>query len=354
MTGLQVSTSFQKKLLENKGNSFGISLTFYSVKLELMFNFSETNIKEFQTISVCWDPLMNDMDTETAWNVIGKLGKDLADVLSAIANEKRLQILTALLHRPRLFSELRELTGLGKTALSHHLALLVKTGVILQKSRGRYEVSSDGQSMLTAISTAYLDSQRRHELKSVRTARYIEKIYAERKEKEIEDLFVQVVELEPMRVASVRAFSTTPERDAWEKLRAWAEPQGLLADLDNHPVFGFNNPNPSPGQKEYGYEFWIRMGTLFKGEGEIAAKDVDGGLFAVTSCKLGEEIESEFVKEHGFLESWKKLVDWVILSEKYEMDESRQCLEKARNPGAPEVDLVLDLYQPIKEVQKPS
>jgi len=45
-------------------------------------------------------------------------------------------------------------------------------------------------------------------------------------------------------------------------------------------------------------------------------------------------------------------VDWVILSEKYEMDRSRQCLEKAHDPNASEKDLVLDLYQPIKEVKR--
>jgi hypothetical protein len=32
------------------------------------------------------------------------------------------------------------------------------------------------------------------------------------------------------------------ERDAWEKLRAWAEPKGLHEDLENHPVFGFTIP----------------------------------------------------------------------------------------------------------------
>ncbi len=297
---------------------------------------------------------MVDLDTETAWNVTGKYGKELAVVLGALANEKRLRVLSALLVRPRLFSELRELTGLGKTALSHHMGLLVKTNIVNQKSRGRYEINSDGQAILTAISSTYLESDRFEELKSTRTARYIEKIYAKRKEKEIEDLFVEVVELEPMRVASVRAFSESPENDAWEKLQAWAEPQGLLDDLITHPVFGFNNPNPSPGQKEYGYEFWIRMGANFKGEGEIEAKDYDGGLFAVTTCRLWEEMHSEFGKEHGFLESWKKLMDWIILSEKYEMDESRQCLEKAQNPKASEKGLVLELYQPIKEVQKPS
>ena len=298
---------------------------------------------------------MNDMESETAWNVTGKLGKDVAAVLGALANAKRLRILSALLVRPRLFSELREFSKLGKTALSHHLNLLVKVDVIKQVGRGQYEITEDGHSMLTSISSAYLDSDRYEKLKSTRTKRYIERIYALRQEKEIEDLFVQVIELEPMRVASVRAFSESPENDAWEKLRAWAEPQGLLDDLNKHPVFGFNNPNPSPGQKEYGYEFWIRMGAHFQGDNEIEAKDYDGGLFAVTTCKPWDEIHSDFAKEHGpFLESWKKLIDWVILSEKYETDESRQCLEKAHDPNAPFKDLVLDLYQPVKEVQKPS
>lgn len=297
---------------------------------------------------------MNNTDTETAWNVTGKLAKDLAVILGALANEKRLRVLSALLIRPRLFSELRDLTQLRKTALSHHLGLLLKADVIKQQGRGQYEISYDGQALLEAISATYLESDRYEELKSTRIARYIEKIYAQRKEKEIEDLFVQVVELEPMRVASVRVFSESPENDAWVKLRAWAEPQGLLDDLITHPVFGFNNPDPSPGQKEYGYEFWIRMGANFKGEDEIEAKDYDGGLFAVTTCRLWEEMHSEFGKEHGFMESWKKLMDWIILNEKYEIDESRQCLEKARNPGASEKELVLELYQPIKEVQKPS
>ena len=53
---------------------------------------------------------------------------------------------------------------------------------------------------------------------------------------------VRIVKLEPMRVASVRAISETPERDAWEKVRTWAEPKGLLADIEKHPIFGFNNP----------------------------------------------------------------------------------------------------------------
>jgi DNA-binding transcriptional ArsR family regulator len=320
-----------------------------------MFNFPETNKKDYSNLPTCCDLLMNDMKSETAWNVTGKLGKDVAVVLGALANAKRLRILSALLVRPRLFSELRGFSNLSKTALSHHLSLLVKADVIKQAGRGRYEITEDGQSMLISISSTYLDSDRYEKMRSTRTKRYIEKIYALRQEKEIEDLFVQVIELEPMRVASVRVFSESPENDAWEKLHAWAEPQGLLDDQINHPVFGFNNPNPSPGQKEYGYEFWIRVGAYFKGENEIEAKDYDGGLFAVTTCKPWVEIHSDFAKEHGpFLVSWKKLMDWVILSEKYEIDNSRQCLEKPHDQTVSFKDLVLDLYQPIKEVQKPS
>jgi DNA-binding transcriptional ArsR family regulator len=295
---------------------------------------------------------MNDSDTETAWNVTGKLGKDLAIVLGALSNQKRLRVLSALLIRPRLFSELRKLTGLGKTALSHHLGSLLKADIIKQTGRGQYEISPDGQALLEVISSTYLESSRYEQLESTRTKRYIEKIYAQRKEKEIEDLFVQVVELEPMRVASVRAFSASPEVDAWKKMRAWAYPQGLLDDYNKHPVFGFNDPNPAPGQSEYGYRFWIRMGAHFKGEDEIEAEDYEGGLFVVTTCKPWEEMQSDFGKKHGFLESWKKLVDWVILSEKYEIDKSRQCLEKPHDQDVPFEELELDLYQPIKEVKR--
>lgn len=158
---------------------------------------------------------------------------------------------------------------------------------------------------------------------------------------------VEIVELEPMQVASVQAISETPEHDAWEKMRTWAEPKGLLEDLEKHPVFGFNNPDPSPGQKEYGYEFWIRVGPGIEPEGEIKIKEYQGGLYAVTVCNLKEEIESEFFRKEGYLESWKKIVDWVK-SSKYEFG-SHQCLEKAHDPGASEEKLILDIYCPIRK-----
>ncbi len=151
------------------------------------------------------------------------------------------------------------------------------------------------------------------------------------------DLDVRVVRLEPMRVASVRAISIAPERDAWKKMRAWAEPKGLLRDVDKHPVFGFNNPSPFPGRKEYGYEFWIRVDPDAESEGEIEVKDVGGGLYAVTTCNELATIS----------EAYEKLWRWVQ-SSKYQWRLTHE-LEKPQNPGAAEGEIVLDLYLPIEE-----
>jgi DNA gyrase inhibitor GyrI len=163
----------------------------------------------------------------------------------------------------------------------------------------------------------------------------------------VSEMEVRIVTLEPMRVASVRAQSKSPENEAWEKMRAWAEPRGLLGDVKKHPVFGFNNPDPSPDREDYGYEFWIRVGQDIEPEGEVEIRDFAGGLYAVTTCRLLEEIESDLTKEIGYMGAWKKLADWVKDS-RYEFGR-HQPLEKAQNPGASMEELVLDLYCPIKE-----
>jgi DNA gyrase inhibitor GyrI len=259
-----------------------------------------------------------------------------------MANRRRLLLLATALERPQTFKELQSVTGLGKTALAHHLGILVKSGLLKHTERGHYEASSDGSQFLRALAKTYARSRKRRELEAERRADYIQKAHTKEKEGEMKEIEVRIVKLEPMRVASAQVVSTTPEHDAWEKMRSWAEPKGLLEDSKKHPVFGFNNPNPSPNQKEYGYEFWIRVAPDAEPEGDIRIKEFEGGLYAVTTCKLKEELESEFFQKEGYLESWKKLLDWVK-SSKYKLG-NRQCLEKAHDPNASEEELVLDLY----------
>jgi DNA gyrase inhibitor GyrI len=158
---------------------------------------------------------------------------------------------------------------------------------------------------------------------------------------------VRVERVLPLRVAAVRVVSETPERDAWEKLRAWAEPRGLLDDLDTHPIFGFNNPNPSPERGEYGYELWVRVHPEDETEGravpagEVELKDFPGGLYAVTTCRLQGDPRGSVPQ------IWRQLWDWVQASE-YEWRGEHE-LERLHDPWASESEMMLDLFLPLEE-----
>ncbi len=152
------------------------------------------------------------------------------------------------------------------------------------------------------------------------------------------ELQVRIVELEPMRVACAHAYSASPELDAWDKLIGWAKPKGLLDDPDTHRIFGFNNPDPSPGSTNYGYEFWIVVGPEVAPEGEIKIKDFSGGLYAVTRCTGVENIGP----------TWKQLVMWA--KESNHAHAHHQWLEEHIGPADVPIDeekFVLDLYMPI-------
>ncbi len=154
------------------------------------------------------------------------------------------------------------------------------------------------------------------------------------------ELDVRIVRLEPMRVASVRATSTEPEHEAWLKLQAWAEPRGLLDDLEKHPVFGFNNPNPSEDREEYGYEFWIRVDEDVESDDVVRVLEFQGGRYAVTTCKLMNDPNGNMP------EVWMKLYEWVKESE-YEWQQTQE-LEKPHDLTSADDDLLLDLFLPIE------
>ena len=70
----------------------------------------------------------------------------------------------------------------------------------------------------------------------------------------MEPIEVHIVQLAPMRVASAHGFGASPETLAWDKLTTWAKERGLWQDAAPRRFFGFNNPDPSPGSPNYGYE----------------------------------------------------------------------------------------------------
>jgi DNA gyrase inhibitor GyrI len=153
------------------------------------------------------------------------------------------------------------------------------------------------------------------------------------------ELEVRIVHLEPMRVAYALGFGSSPEPIAWGKILDFGKAKGLLEDLDKVRFFGFNNPDPSPGTPNYGYEQWMMVGEEIEPEGDVGIKDFPGGLYAVTRFKDLNKIG----------QVWKMLVVWQEDS-KYKHGNHQWLEEQLSPPDTPNFeDLVFDLYLPIAE-----
>ena len=112
---------------------------------------------------------------------------------------------------------------------------------------------------------------------------------------------VKIINLESMRMVSAYGFGAEPEGIAWEKIKSFAKNNNLnLADKST-TTFGFNNPNPSKGSLNYGYEIWLPVAADIEPEGDLRIVDFSGGLYAVTTCEGLENIG----------EVWRKLIKWA-------------------------------------------
>lgn len=156
-------------------------------------------------------------------------------------------------------------------------------------------------------------------------------------------LAVRIVELPPLRVASVHAYGPEPETAAWAKLTAWAgQGRDYLADPAQHRIFGFNNPNPSAGSPNYGYEFWVVVGPDEQGDaaqgGDVRIVEFPGGLYAVTRVEL---ITAPYDQIPA---GWMALNRWLEES-RYQMGRHQWLEEHIGIPGSDRFSL--DLYMPI-------
>ena len=145
-------------------------------------------------------------------------------------------------------------------------------------------------------------------------------------------LEVRIVDLAPMRVACAHGFGASPEELAAEKIQALVDEKGLT----NYRQFGFNNPNPSPGSPNYGYDIWITVGPEMQGSGDIRIKTFEGGLYAVTRFQGLQNIGAV----------WQAMVNWCDESP-YQMAHHQwlESLQPPRNVATEE--FVFDLYLPI-------
>jgi DNA gyrase inhibitor GyrI len=153
---------------------------------------------------------------------------------------------------------------------------------------------------------------------------------------------VRLVQLPPMRIASVHGFGRSPEEQAWAKLNQYAGPQGWLENLGEHRIFGFNNPSPSAGSPNYGYEYWITVGPEAAPEGEVEIKEFSGGLYGVLRCEVhGNAYEA-------IPQAWGRLVQWLEGSN-YKLASHQWLEEHLEVEKLAEGEFTLDLYLPVAE-----
>ena len=152
---------------------------------------------------------------------------------------------------------------------------------------------------------------------------------------------VRIVDLEPLRVARFHGFGEEPENIAWQRLEAWAEPKGLLDATEAHRIFGFNNPNPSPGSPNYGYEFWITVAPEETAGEDVEIVEFPGGLYAVAHCEVRGDAYEEIPA------TWKQLVAWREQSAY--RPANHQWLEEHIHISDVGDVFDLDLYLPIAE-----
>jgi effector-binding domain-containing protein len=155
---------------------------------------------------------------------------------------------------------------------------------------------------------------------------------------EMGEFEVKIVQMEPLRVASALGYGTNPEELAWNKILAFAEAKGI--DREAARFFGFNNPSPSPGSPNYGYEQWMTVGREVAAEGEITIKEIPARRYAVARC--------EGLSTIG--QVWRDLVLWFEDSPYKKPPHWYECLEELLTPpGIPFDEYVFDLYLPIAE-----
>ncbi len=155
------------------------------------------------------------------------------------------------------------------------------------------------------------------------------------------ELNVHIVTLKPMRVASAYGFGDNPEDQAWQHITDWARPNGFLDDIVAHPMFGFNNPNPSPASTRYGYEIWMKVEPGVEPSGDIRIVEFAGGTYAKTRCSAQGDPAKNIPA------AWKALVAWCKTNN--HRFGHHQALESVVSGQDNPAELVLDLYCPIVE-----
>ena len=80
-----------------------------------------------------------------------RVSDNISEMGRSISVESRLSILTGLMDDSKSFQELKEITGLKKSALSSHIKTLAQTGLLEKKHHGVYGITYQGYLLLVKL-----------------------------------------------------------------------------------------------------------------------------------------------------------------------------------------------------------
>ncbi len=99
-----------------------------------------------------------DRDNKELQQKIFDFLEGFSDILSSLGNRKRIYIMSLLLDGPKLLTSIEKELKLGKTAVAHHINLLLSSKLIERITRGEYKISDDGLEFLRKNFNIYKSS----------------------------------------------------------------------------------------------------------------------------------------------------------------------------------------------------
>lgn len=157
------------------------------------------------------------------------------------------------------------------------------------------------------------------------------------------DQCVRIVLLPPCTVAAYQFVGDDPEEKVGKVMDTFVRSSKLYEIKPDSRLFGFNNPEPKPGDDFHGYEDWVTIPDDMEVPKPLVKKHFDGGLYAAYTIQFPDFFE------------WKFLKEWVQKNQKYQED-YRDYLEEHLNwvysshMNWPEdgIDGKIDLLLPIR------
>lgn len=152
-------------------------------------------------------------------------------------------------------------------------------------------------------------------------------------------LEVRNVDLPAMTVASVVGFGKEPEPEALRLMEEYAGSIGVEIASPEHPVYGFNNPDPKPGIEEYGYEIWMRVEPGTIAEEPITVKEIPATSYVVTRLTGVSNIGRV----------WQELGAWYDAKYPDAPPSKHYGYESLQTPNEPDPEkCVFDLYMIVE------